>query len=54
VQRGDFDGDGQADDCRYTVSFAFVTLRGVQPPRITLVIYDYNCDLVVDRVEVSR
>ncbi len=53
VQRGDFDGDGRANDCRYVVSYAFANRRVIQP-RITLVIYDYNCDLVIDKVEVTQ
>lgn len=53
VQRGDFDDDGEADDRRYVVTYAFANRRVLQP-RIALVIYDYNGDLVIDRVEVAR
>lgn len=53
MQHGDFDGDGGADDCRSTVTYAFANRRVLQP-RITLVIYDYNCDLVIDRVEAAK
>ena len=54
VERGDFSGNGQADDCRYTVSYALVRLRGVQARWVTLVIYDYGCDLIVNRVEARE
>lgn len=53
VQRGDFDGDGQADDGRYTISYAFANRRVIQP-RLTVVIFDYGCDLRVDQVEVTK
>jgi hypothetical protein len=53
VQRGDFDGDGQADDFRYTITYAFANRRVIQP-RLTVVIHDYNGDLVVDQVEVRN
>jgi len=53
VQRGDFDGDGQADDIRYVVVYAFANRRVIQP-RITLTIFDHNADFVIDRVEVTR
>lgn len=53
LQRGDFDGDGQADDGRYTISYAFANRRVIQP-RLTVVIFDYGCDLRVDQVEVTK
>jgi hypothetical protein len=53
VQRGDFDEDGQADDGRYTISYAFANRRVIQP-RLTVVIFDYGCDLRVDQVEVTK
>ncbi len=53
LQRGDFDGDGQADDGRYTISYAFANRRVIQP-RLTVVILDYGCDLRVDQVEVTK
>ncbi|MBC7170675.1 hypothetical protein H5T54_07115, partial [Candidatus Bipolaricaulota bacterium] len=53
VQRGDLDGDGEADDGRYTVTYVFANRRVIQP-RITLVIYDYDCDLVIDKVDVTK
>ncbi|MDD5453373.1 MAG: Ig-like domain repeat protein [Candidatus Bipolaricaulis sp.] len=53
VQRGDFAGDGQADDGRYTISYAFANRRVIQP-RLTVVIFDYGCDLRVDQVEVTK
>lgn len=54
VEHGDFSATGAADDCRYTVSYAVVRLRGVQARWITLVIYDYRCDLKVNRVEARE
>ena len=51
--RGDFDGDGIEDDARYVVSFALAGRR-VLHPRVVVTIYDYGCDLSVDRVEVKR
>lgn len=53
IQHGDFDGDGAADDRRYVVTYAFANRRVLQP-RITLVIYDFNGDLGIDRVEATR
>ncbi len=53
VQRGDLDGDGEADDCRYTITYAFANRRVIQP-RITLVIYDYDCDLVINKVDATK
>jgi len=53
AQRGDFDADGQVDDCRYVVTYAFTNRRVIQP-RITLTIFDYDCDFVIDRVEVTK
>ncbi len=51
--RGDFDGDGAEDDARYVVSFALAGRR-VLHPRVVVTVYDYGCDLSVDRVEVKR
>lgn len=53
MQQGDFDGDGEADDCRYTVSYAFANRRVLQP-RITLLITDRGCDRIVDEVAVKQ
>ncbi len=51
--RGDFDGDGIEDDARYVVSFALAGRR-VLHPRVVVTVYDYGCNLSVDRVEVKR
>lgn len=37
----------------YIVVYAFSNYRVLQP-RIVATIDDYNCDLVIDRVEVQR
>ncbi len=51
---GDFDDDGEENDCRYVVSYAFADQRIVLYKWITAVIYDMGCDLEIDRVEVTR
>lgn len=51
IEKADLDSDGQANDRRYAIVYAFANRRAIQS-RITVVIYDYGCDLVVDRVEV--
>jgi hypothetical protein len=51
--QGDFDEDGVADDCRYVIVYALSNYRALQP-RIVLTIYDYNCDLVIDKIKVER
>jgi hypothetical protein len=49
---GDFDDDGEADDTRIIVTYAFANGRYVQP-RVILTLYDLDSDLVVNRVEFS-
>jgi len=49
----DFNGDGVKDDARYIVAYALAGRRVLQP-RIVLTIYDYGCDLVIDKVEVEK
>ncbi len=53
IEEGDLDDDGAADDRRYVVVDAFSNYR-VLHPRIVATIYDYNCDLVIDRLEIQR
>jgi len=53
VKHGDFDGDGNEDDVRYTVEYVLSDYRAVQL-RAIATIDDYNCDLVIDRVVVER
>ena len=53
LDEGDFDEDGAADDCRYIVVYAFGNQRPLQP-RVVLTIYDYDCDLVIDAIELER
>ncbi len=48
--KADFDSDGAADDCRYKIVYAFSNQRVLQP-RVLLTIFDFDCDLVIDRVE---
>lgn len=48
--RDDFDGDGSVDDCRYKIVYAFSNQRVLQP-RVLLTIFDFDCDLKIDRVE---
>jgi hypothetical protein len=50
--QGDFDEDGAEDDCRYIVVYAFSNGRALQP-RIVLTIYDFNCDLVIDKISLE-
>ena len=52
-QMGDFNDDGNDDDCRYTIVYAMANQRALQP-RIVLGIYDLGCDLVIDWVQVER
>ena len=47
----DLDNDGANDDCRYTIIYAFSNGR-VLHPRIELTVFDFNCDLVIDKVEL--
>jgi hypothetical protein len=49
----DFNGDGVKDDAHYIVAYALAGRRVLQP-RIVLTIYDYGCDLVIDKVEVEK
>ncbi len=53
VEVGDFDGDGEADDRRYTVEYAFANQRVLQP-RIVLTIDDYDGDMVIDQIDLRR
>ncbi len=52
IQMGDFDEDGEADDVRYSVLYAFANSRPLQP-RILAMVYDFNGDGLIDRVELS-
>lgn len=45
---GDFDGDGEEDDCRYSVTYGIQQNSVITIPRIQLNIEDYDCDFVVD------
>ncbi len=54
VQVGDFNDDGADNDCRYVVSYTFADQRLVMYRWITLVLYDYGCDLLVDHVEATQ
>ncbi len=49
---GDFDDDGEADDTRIIVTYAFANGRYVQP-RVIVTLFDLDSDLVVNRVEFS-
>ena len=53
VKTGDFDGDGNKDDVRYTVEYNLSNYRVLQP-RVLATIDDYNGDLVIDHVLVER
>lgn len=50
VRRGDFDGDGQTDDVRYTAEYA---LSSNLLPHVAMTIDDYNGDFVIDRVTAA-
>jgi hypothetical protein len=50
---GDFDDDGEEDDTRIIVTYAFANGRYVQP-RVILTLFDLDSDLVVNRVEFSH
>ena len=52
-QTGDFNEDGTADDCRYTIVYALANQRALQP-RIVLSVFDLGCNGVIDRVSVER
>jgi hypothetical protein len=51
-QLGDFDGDGDADDHRYLVVYAFANAQFLHP-RILAIVDDYNGDGTIDRLELS-
>ena len=53
VKQGDFDGDGNKDDVRYTVEYGLSNYRVLQP-RVLATIDDYDGDLVIDHVLVER
>jgi hypothetical protein len=51
--QADFDGDGLRDDARYQITYALAMRRALQP-RILLAVYDHDCDLKVDELEVEQ
>jgi hypothetical protein len=51
--QGDFNGDGKAEDCRYIVDYAVSNQRS-QPQRVVMRIFDFRCDLVIDKIELKR
>jgi hypothetical protein len=53
LSMGDFDNDGEADDTKIIIAYAFANGRYIQP-RVVLTITDLDTDLVIDRVEFAN
>jgi hypothetical protein len=53
VLHGDLDGDGNEDDVRIIISYAFANNRYLQP-RVSLTIVDLDMDFIVDEVRFSN
>jgi hypothetical protein len=51
LTKGDFDGDGKPDDCRYIIVYSIANQQPLHP-RIVATIYDYQCDGTIDKVDV--